>query len=100
MYTTHGHIIPGTKYNEVRPTQAARCGGVNICSQCASEAWQVKEAAVHYAESDLECPACGVVSRALIRLDVSDIKPAEKNERTGEVTATITDVVTSVTTQQ
>lgn len=39
-YTSHGHHIPGTII-AVRPSGAvARCGGPQLCNQCAAEAYQ------------------------------------------------------------
>jgi len=38
MYTSHGHHIPGTVLESVRPIRVARCGGVSLCKVCKSEA--------------------------------------------------------------
>ncbi len=38
-FTRHGHHIPGTDANdEDQPATRARCGGVQFCRDCASEA--------------------------------------------------------------
>lgn len=37
MYTSHGHQIPGTPEEGVRPP-VARCGGPSLCSVCGTEA--------------------------------------------------------------
>lgn len=33
-FTGHGHHIPGTIQGDTRPTNVARCGGVNVCPRC------------------------------------------------------------------
>lgn len=38
MYTTHGHLIPGTDQNAPEPEMRARCGGPGLCAQCSREA--------------------------------------------------------------
>jgi hypothetical protein len=40
-YTSHGHQIPGTDVEPVRPI-VARCGGPSLCKECAAEAWRVQ----------------------------------------------------------
>lgn len=36
-YTSHGYHIPGTEFGLERPERVARCGGLRLCTRCASE---------------------------------------------------------------
>lgn len=36
-YTSHGHHIPGTVLNSVKPKNPKRCGGVELCARCKVE---------------------------------------------------------------
>lgn len=66
-YTAHGHQIPGTIAEEVRPASVARCGGVNHCKQCKKEA----EMALHPSAGDVD----------LVDWDIDANRPAEIHER-------------------
>lgn len=48
-YTIHGHYIPGSDPSDI-PPQAARCGGVEKCTQCRVEARRAKVIAEMVAE--------------------------------------------------
>jgi hypothetical protein len=48
-YTIHGHYIPGSDPSDI-PPQAARCGGVEKCTQCRVEARRAKVIAEMTAE--------------------------------------------------
>lgn len=39
MYTSHGHHIPGTDFDNIPPL-ATMCGGVPFCRECHKEAFQ------------------------------------------------------------
>lgn len=42
-YTTHGHYIPESPYNESPPSSKARCGGPGMCGPCSSQASQYSD---------------------------------------------------------